>query len=286
MRADDYCQQKAARSGSSFYYSFLFLPAEQRRAIIALYAFCREVDDIVDECSDADVARARLDWWREEIMHLYAGAPQHPVGQALQPHVERCELPREYFEEILDGMQMDLEHLGFERFSDLNLYCYRVAGAVGLLAIEIFGYQDRATRKYARDLGTALQLTNILRDAGEDIRRGRLYFAREDMARFGVTPQDFHQPVSNQRIRQLFAHYADLARQHYRRAEQHLPAGDRASQIAGLAMANIYRALLDEIVRDDYHVLEQRTSLTPLRKLWIAWRTVRRERRRQRQRAA
>jgi phytoene synthase len=240
-----------------------------------LYAFCREVDDAVDDASDPAVAAAQLDWWRAEIERLYTGQPQHPVSLALAESLQRFDLPREYFDEILDGMQMDLQHSGFANFSELNLYCYRVAGAVGLLTIEIFGYRDRAVRKYARDLGTALQLTNILRDAGEDARRGRVYFAEDDMARFGVSRADLLQPRGSERTRALFTHYAQLAREHYRRAEQHLPESERLGQIAGLAMANIYRTLLDEIESDGLRVLEQRVSLTPLRKLWIAWRTLR-----------
>ena len=181
MTPDEYCQDKAAASGSSFYYSFLFLPPERRRAITALYAFCREIDDVVDECHDAQIAATKLAWWREELARVYAGNPQHPIGQALRPATERFNLPHELLSEIIDGMEMDLTQSRYLDFTALSLYCYRVASVVGLLAAEIFGYQDRHTQKYAHDLGMAFQLTNIIRDVGEDARRGRVYLPLDEM---------------------------------------------------------------------------------------------------------
>ena len=172
MTPDEYCQQKTARSGSSFYYSFLFLPQPQRRAITALYAFCREVDDVVDECQDLQVAASKLAWWRQELAGLDAGQAQHPVTQALQSASAEFSLPGEQLQEIIDGMEMDLQQSRYLDFKALSLYCYRVAGVVGLLAARIFGYQDRKTQKYAHDLGFAFQLTNIIRDVGEDARMG------------------------------------------------------------------------------------------------------------------
>ena len=282
MNPDDYCQRKAAASGSSFYYSFLFLPAEQRRAILALYAFCREVDDVVDQCQDPGVARLKLQWWREEVGRAFQGSPQHPVTQALQPQLERYNLPEEYFQEILDGMEMDLTQTRYTDFSSLALYCYRAAGVVGLLAAEIFGYQDRATLKYATELGTALQLTNILRDVREDAQRGRIYLPQDELRTAGVREEDILQGVSTPELRDLLAQQAGRAREYYQRAEQLLPEVDRACQRSGLIMAAIYRTLLDELEADGFRVLERRVSLTPLRKLWITWRTVRREKRRAR----
>ncbi|HEX9179817.1 MAG TPA: presqualene diphosphate synthase HpnD, partial [Burkholderiales bacterium] len=188
MSPDQYCQEKAAQSGSSFYYSFLFLPPEKRRAITALYAFCREVDDVVDECSDPILARTKLAWWRQELTGAFAGNPQHPVTRALAPAVERFGLPLEQFQEIIDGMEMDLDQDRYADFRSLALYCHRVAGVVGLLSAEIFGYQDRATLKYAHELGLAFQLTNIVRDVGEDARRGRIYLPMDELAQFGVAP--------------------------------------------------------------------------------------------------
>ncbi len=282
MSPDQYCQQKAAASGSSFYYAFLFLEPGQRRAITALYAFCREVDDVVDECRDTGVARRKLDWWRGELERCFAGAPQHPVSRALQAPLEHFNLPQEYFQEIVDGMQMDLDRSRYDSFSDLALYCQRVAGVVGLLSAEIFGYRERGTPDYAQQLGTAFQLTNILRDVREDACRGRIYLPMDELDRFGVDPRDLLLGRPGERQRALFAFQAQRARQYYQGALQRLPAADRYAQRAGLIMAAIYQALLDEIEADGFRVLEQRIQLTPLRKLWIAWRTAGREKRRQR----
>ncbi len=175
MTPDQYCQEKCAASGSSFYYSFLFLPAERRQAIMALYAFCREVDDVVDECNDVSLASTKLAWWRQEVQRIADGNPQHPVGLALKKVAPGISLPTEQLLEIIDGMEMDLQQSRYLDFKGLSLYCYRVASVVGLLAAEIFGYTDRQTQKYAHDLGMAFQLTNIIRDIGEDARRGRIY---------------------------------------------------------------------------------------------------------------
>jgi 15-cis-phytoene synthase len=270
MTPHEYCQDKAAKSGSSFYYSFLFLPAEQRRAITALYAFCREVDDIVDECHDVQIAHNKLDWWRKEIARVYGGDPTHPVGLALKDVLPRFALPQEQLLEIIDGMQMDLTQTRYLDFKGLQLYCYRVASVVGLLAAEIFGYQDRHTLGYAHDLGIALQLTNIIRDVGEDARRGRIYLPIEDLQRFKVPANLILEGRGGDNFGQLMRFQADRARQFYDKAFAQLPAGDRRSQRPGLVMAAIYRTLLDEIARDGFQVLDRRTSLTPVRKLWIA----------------
>jgi phytoene synthase len=179
MTPDEYCQNKAARSGSSFYYSFLFLPPERRRAITALYAYCREVDDTVDEATDPQVARARLDWWRAEIERLFAGDPQHPVTRAMAPHLAPCAIDRASLVAIIDGMQMDLEQDRYADFEGLRLYCHRVAGVVGVLAAGIFGARSAGTLAYAEQLGLAFQLTNIVRDVGEDARKGRRAGARD-----------------------------------------------------------------------------------------------------------
>jgi 15-cis-phytoene synthase len=286
MTPEEYCQQKTARSGSSFYYSFLFLPEERRRAITALYAFCREVDDVVDECVDVGVARTKLAWWREEVGRLFDGTPQHPVSRALTPAIADFGLAQEHFLEIIDGMQMDLDYDAYPSFTELSLYCYRVAGVVGLLAARIFGYQDPATERYANDLGLAFQLTNILRDVREDVARGRVYLPLDELQRFGVTAEDLRKPATDDALRELFAFQADRARDYYRRAFEHLPDGDRYAQRSGLIMAEIYQRLLDEIERDGYRVLEHRIRLTPLRKLWLAWRTARREERLRRRQPA
>ena len=270
MTPDAYCQQKAARSGSSFYYSFLFLPPDRRRAITALYAFCREVDDVVDEVSDPAVARTKLAWWRREIDATFEGTPEHPVGKALVPVVRDFGLPREQLQTVIDGMAMDLEQVRYVDFPALELYCHRVAGVVGMLAARIFGYSEPATERYARDLGIAFQLTNIIRDVGEDARRGRIYLPQDELARFGVSEWDILHRRHSPKFAALMAFQAQRAREHYARAFSALPAVDRKAQRAGLVMAAIYQALLEEIERDGFLVLDRRTSLPPARKLWLA----------------
>jgi 15-cis-phytoene synthase len=270
---DEYCQQKAAASGSSFYYSFLYLPQERRRAITALYAFCREVDDAVDEPSDPQVASAKLAWWRAELANLSAGNPQHPVTKALAPHTLSYSISLEKLSEIIDGMEMDLTQTRYLDWPALERYCYRVAGVVGLLAAGIFGYRDARTLEYAKDLGIAFQLINIIRDVGEDARKNRIYIPMEDLKRFQLPAADILRLKETPGFKALMAFEADRARSYYDRALSTLPRGDRRAQRPGLIMAAIYRALLQEIERDGFRVLTQRTSLTPLRKFWIAWRT-------------
>ena len=274
MTPDQYCADKAAQSGSSFHYSFRLLDPERRRAITALYAFCREVDDAVDEVSDPDIARVKIAWWRTEVDALFNGSPRHPVTMALLPVVRRFELPQAHLQTVIDGMQMDLDAVRYVDFAGLELYCHRVAGVVGLMSAEIFGYADPATRGYARDLGVAFQLTNIIRDVGEDARRGRIYLPQDELARFGVASSDLLRAKSSPEFARLMAFQVDRARSWYDRALAQLPASDRRAQRAGLAMAAIYRTLLDEIARDGYQVLDRRIALTPLRKLWIATRAA------------
>jgi phytoene synthase len=273
MTPDEYCQQKAAASGSSFYYSFLFLPPDRRRAITALYAFCREVDDVVDECSDSQLAATKLDWWRSEIAKLRAGNPQHPVMQALRPHAGAFQITPERLNEIVDGMAMDLTQTRYLDFKGLERYCYLVAGVVGLLAAGIFGYRNACTLDYASTLGTAFQLTNIIRDVGEDARKNRIYLPLEDLQAHGVTAADILQARPTERFTELMKFQARRAETFYAKAFGALAPEDRRAQRPGLIMAAIYRQLLAEIERDGFRVLTQRTSLTPLRKFWIAWKT-------------
>lgn len=280
MTPDQYCQDKAAKSGSSFYYSFLFLPPQQRQAIIALYAFCREVDDVVDDCNDPSIAASKLEWWRGEIDKLFQGKPAHPVTLALQTSIEHFDLPQEYFSEIIDGMAMDLNKFSYPNFKELSLYCYRVASVVGLMAAEIFGYKDRQTLKYAHNLGIALQLTNILRDVAEDAARGRIYLPQEDLDRFNVSQQDILNHQMSDNAREMLKFQAQRAHEYYQKAFELLPDQDRFTQRTGIIMAAIYQAVLKEIENDNYQVLDQRISLTPIRKLWIAWRTARVEKKR------
>jgi 15-cis-phytoene synthase len=273
MTPDEYCQQKAAASGSSFYYSFLFLPAEKRRAITALYAFCREVDDVADEVSDIGIARTKLAWWRTEVANLFAGHPQHPVTRALQPFVAKFGLDSSRMNEIIDGMEMDLVYHRYPDFDSLKQYCHRVAGVVGQLSASIFGYSKPQTVEYAEALGMAFQLTNIIRDVGEDARRGRVYLPQDELARFGMSAEDVIARRGGPQFRQLMELQAERAQAYYDLAFAKLAPEDRRNQRAGLIMAAIYRTLLDEIRADGFDVLDKRTALTPVRKLWIAWKT-------------
>jgi phytoene synthase len=273
MTPDEYCQQKAAASGSSFYYAFLFLAPARRRAITALYAFCREVDDVVDETADAQLAGTKLTWWRHEVAGLFAGNPQHPVTRALQPALAPYGITAQRLNEIIDGMELDLTQTRYLDFAGLERYCYHVAGVVGLLAAGIFGHTDPRTLEYAKSLGTAFQLTNIIRDVGEDARKNRIYLPIEDLQKFGVTAADLLNARHGEAFVALMKFQAERARTYYDKALAALPAADRRAQRPGLIMAAIYRALLAEIEREGFKVLTQRTSLTPLRKFWLAWKT-------------
>jgi phytoene synthase len=271
MSPEQYCHDKAAASGSSFYYSFKFLPPEKRRAITALYAFCREVDDVVDECSDENVARTTLNWWRGQVAEIYGGKPQHPVALALVPVVRQFNLAQAHLQEIIDGMEMDLDHARYPDFKSLQLYCYRVASVVGLLSAEIFGYTDRQTLKYAHDLGIAFQLTNIIRDVGEDARRNRIYLPLEELAQFGVSEAEILNAKESDNFQKLMAFQIERAQRYYQQALEQLPVADRKSQRTGLIMTAIYRATLNEVVASGCHVLKERISLGAGYKLWLAF---------------
>jgi phytoene synthase len=271
---DEYCQQKAAASGSSFYYSFLFLPSERRRAITAVYAYCREVDDVVDEVSDAAVARAKLGWWRGEVDALFRGDPTHPVARALQPFVDGpYGISRDRLAAVIDGMDLDLRQNRYLDFAALRHYAHLVAGVVGEMSASIFGYRNEATLGYAAQLGVALQLINVIRDVGEDARRGRIYLPLDEMQRFGVKSSDVLDARYVEGFVPLMRFQADRARATYREALAALAPEDRRAQRAGLIMGSIYATLLEEIEREEFRVLHQRIALTPLRKLWIAWKT-------------
>jgi phytoene synthase len=272
MTPEQYVQQKAAASGSSFYYAFLFLPKQRRAAITAFYAFCREVDDVVDEVADPTVARTKLAWWQAEVAKSFAGQPTHPVMQALMPMVpvfgiEQCQL-----QAIIDGCQMDLEQTRYLDFPGLQRYCHLVAGVVGEVSALIFGQTDPKTTQYAHTLGLAFQLTNIIRDVGEDAMRGRIYLPIDELQRFDVKAHEILNRVHSERFVALMRFQAERAHGYYDQALAALPAADLRAQKPGLMMASIYRTLLREIERDDFAVLNQRVSLTPLRKLWLAWR--------------
>jgi len=267
-----YCEERLAQSHSSFTYSFRVLPAPRRRAMTALYAFCREVDDVVDEVSDPAVARIKLAWWRREVGAVFDSTPQHPVALALKEVVGVYDLPRADFDAIIDGMAMDLDQNRYQDFASLERYCHRVAGVVGLLSARIFGFREPSTLDYANGLGIAFQLTNIIRDVGEDAQRGRIYLPQEEMQRFGVAAADIFARRMSDAFRRLMAFQVERARALYANALALLPSRDRRAQRPGLVMAAVYRALLTEIERDGYQVLDRRISLAPAYKAWIAWR--------------
>lgn len=271
MTPQEYVQQKAASSGSSFYYAFLFLPAERRAAITAFYAFCREVDDVVDEISDPSVAQSTLAWWQKEVQQAFAGHPTHPVMHALMPHVKVYDIEAHHLLSVIEGCQMDLTQTRYLDFAGLQRYCHLVAGVVGEVAAKIFGQTDAATTLYAHKLGLAFQLTNILRDVGEDAMRGRIYLPIDELKQFDVKAQDLMQRHYSDRFRALMKFQAARAHSLYDEAMTLLPAADKRTQKPGLMMASIYRTLLREIEADNFQVLHQRVSLTPLRKLWLAW---------------
>ena len=277
MTPEQYCQQRTKNSHSSFYLSFLFLPLEKRQAITALYAFCREVDDVVDECSDPDTAREKINGWRDEIKQLFHGKPSHPITQALSGVINTYDLAEEHFLEIIDGMEMDLDNSRYETFQKLSLYCYRVAAVVGLMVVEIFGYRERATRKYAHDLGMAFQLTNIIRDVGEDAARGRIYLPRDEMQDFGVIEADLNAEKTSAPLRKLLQFQADRAHHYYQSAFSHLSEKDRENQLSGLIMASIYLGTLNMLESKHFPVLERHIKLPLWKKGWITLQTLYRE---------
>ena len=274
MKPIDYCKQKVAKSGSSFTVSFLFLTRDRRHAMTALYAFCREVDDVVDECTDYNVAQIKLNWWKSEIQNCYDKKPQHPVSHALQPFISTFNLDKAHFLAIIDGMEMDLKFNRYEDFEQLHLYCYRVASVVGLLTANILGYKNKLTLKYAHDLGMAFQLTNIIRDVGEDARRGRIYIPLDELKKANVSEADILQSRETSQVKALMETQIQRAETYYDNALRQLPSEDTSTQRAGLMMASIYHALLKEIKQMSAEkVLNRKTSIPTFRKIWLATRT-------------
>lgn len=282
MTPQDYVNDKAAKSGSSFYYAFRFLPPPQRAAITAFYAYCREVDDVVDEVHDPSVAGSKLAWWRKEVASAFAGHASHPAMQALRPHVRPYGIEARHLLAVIDGCEMDLHQTRYLDFAALRQYCHLVAGVVGEVAANIFGRSQDATIEYAHRLGLAMQLTNIIRDVGDDARRGRIYLPMDEMKQFDVKAGELLERKApwgySERFTRLMSFQAERAHRCYEEAFSMLPAADRRAQRPGLAMAQIYRTLLREIEADDFRVLHQRVALTPLRKVWIAMQTHWRER--------
>jgi phytoene synthase len=271
MTPQDYVQQKAAASGSSFYYAFLFLPPPRRAAITAFYAFCREVDDVVDDVQDPGVAATKLAWWQSEVDRAWRGQASHPALLALMPHAPTFGIELRHLQAVIEGCRMDLEQTRYLDFVSLKRYCHLVAGVVGEVSARIFGQIDPATTQYAHTLGLAFQLTNIVRDVGEDAGRGRIYLPIDELQRFDVKAHELLKRQYSDRFEALMQFQATRAHALYDEALALLPAADRRSQKPGLMMASIYRTLLREIEHERFQVLHQRVALTPLRKLWLAW---------------
>jgi 15-cis-phytoene synthase len=275
MTPDQYCKEKLNASHSNFAMAFIFLSNKKRKAMNALYAFCREVDDIADECKEYEIGKSKLDWWRVEIQRLFDNNPQHPVTKALLPHIKNYQLNQEYFIEILDGMEMDLNFNRYESFKQLQLYCYRVASVVGIMSAKIFGYKNVQTNKYAHNLGIALQLTNIMRDIGEDARRDRIYVPLDQLKTLNISENEILALTKNEKFIDLINHLSLQAKGFYLEAIRQLPKEDKWAQLPGLIMANIYYILLHEIKQNTpENIVNIKTLLPPSRKFFIALGTI------------
>lgn len=258
------------RARSNFFWSFVFLDSDRRDAIFAAYAFARHTDDIVDDAPSPEAASQRLAVWREDLDACYTGSPRSDITQALHPVVQKYEIPKSYFEELIAGVEMDLGTTRYATFEDLQTYCYRVASVVGLICIEIFGYTDPRTKEYATNLGLALQLTNILRDVGEDAERGRIYLPLDDLERFGCTEENILDQRYDDAFRSMMAFQCDRARSYYGRAADNLSDVDRGSMFPAETMGRIYRAILDKIERKAYDVFSGRVTISSAWKVGIA----------------
>jgi len=277
--AYDYCTNETKKSGSSFYYSFLFLSNEKKMAITSVYAFCREVDDIVDECSELHIAEQKLSFWQQELEFIYDGKPSHPVAIALQHTVTKFQLPKLWFEEIIQGMLMDLQYQGYQTIEDLEVYCHCVAGVVGKICATIFGYMHSETLEYARRLGICLQYINIIRDIGEDLRRNRVYIPEVFLKKYNLTADHIlKQNITdkNQWIKML-TDFSKFAYFNYNTAFEKLHIEDRQNQVCGIIMGEIYLKVLTKIKKKKFNVLNQKINLTPINKLWTAYTTLRNE---------
>ncbi|BAW79491.1 squalene/phytoene synthase [Candidatus Nitrosoglobus terrae] len=280
MNPVEYCQSKVAQPGTSLYYSLLFLPEHQKQAVTALYAYQKEISDIVIECPEIIIAETKLQWWQEEISRLFAGHPKHPITQSLAYPISIYNLPQELFLKVIEGVTRNLEQFTYPTFENLVLYCYQIAGTISAMAAKIYGYQDQKTRKYAEQLGIALQLTHILRNVRQDADRGRVYLSQDTLDSLSISIEDLLAGNNNiQNLSALFAHYASQIRHYLHNALTLLNKHNYYSQRAGLIQAALCLSVLDAIEEDGYLLLQRQTTLTPLRKLWIAWRTSRRSQR-------
>ncbi len=265
------CAQITRRSRSSFYYAFILLPPPRRRALYAVYAFCRFIDYIADDEAIREPALG-LRRWREELDRVYAGVPTRALSRALADSARRFKIPRELFEEIINGVEMDLSRKRYQSWEELRPYCYRVASALGLICIEIFGYRNPSAKLYAENLGLALQLTNIIRDVGEDAARGRIYLPLEDLARFNVSEDEILAGAYSRNFVSLMDFEAKRAQELYAKAQNALAPEDRATLLTAEAMRLIYAALLERIIKSNYRVLDRRHSLSAPHKLYLVGR--------------
>lgn len=278
MNANEYCRTKTAPPGSSLHYALLFTEPDKREALLALHAFHAEITGIVAECSDHNVATAKLAWWQEELSRVFEGGGSHPVSQALHTPVQRYHLEQHYFEQMLEGAQMDLQYNLYPSFRELSVYCHRIGCSIANLSVQICGYHDRRVFDYAHDVGTAVQLTRFLRNVRRDAARGRYYIPEAEMRSAGVAQNDLQRSTTSEPVRRLFTEQADRARRFYIQASERLPSPDRWSQRPGIVLAELYRSLLEVMANDHFPLLERRYHLTPLRKLWLAWRVARAQR--------
>lgn len=265
-----YCSRLTRQSRSNFYYSFLFLPKEKREAMYAVYAFCRSVDDVADGPAPLLEKRTSLDEWRRELDRCYHGKAVHPITMTLTQAIRRFSIPQEYFDELITGVEMDLTCSRYPTFPELYTYCYRVAGVVGLMCIEMFGYRNPHAKDYAVNLGVALQLTNIMRDLRVDAERGRIYLPQEELTRFGYSERELLQGVYNPAFVELMRSCSEQARQYFHSARQSLAVEDRRSLFAAEIMGTIYYQLLETIEASGYRVFDRTITLPTRRKLWIA----------------
>ena len=274
-----YCEQRTRGSGSSFFYAFLFLPEQQRRAMMALYAFCREVDDIADEIKDRDVARTKLAFWQQQTDLVFDPdrAAHHPVARELQWVRDHFPIEQDPFNAMIRGMQHDIDGKPIRSDEELDYYCYRVAGTVGLLTIAVFGAEHPKSTDFAIALGRALQLTNILRDVAADARNGRIYLPQQTRIRFQVTDQDLIDGNLHNGMKELLQHYGDAAKSAYQHALDTLPEQDRRALRASLTMGAIYHCYLHRLRKVQFDVWRHPVTISPLRKIWVVWRMWRRE---------
>lgn len=273
MTPQQYCEHKVLREGSSLYYSLRFLPTAQRQALTALNAFFQEVSDIRYECGDANVAHLKWQWWQNEVAQTFTETAQHPVCQALSKPIRHYQLAQHYFQEIIDGLLLDNDKTHYATFEELESYCRRTGGVLSLLMTQVLGYQNDSTLKYAEQLGIALQLTKLLRQIRRDLEYGRLYLAEEELARFNVNQQSLFNYQTTETTQALFAYQAIRIRDYFNNALKYLGKEDRYRQRSGIIRAELAMATLQEIENDGFQLFKHDIHLTPVRKLWIAWRT-------------